>query len=558
MTGEGEGTPSRVGATPLPLQVRARLREAFLRYRREAYAEAESLARNLLSEVGPLPPVVEVLGLTLAAQKRAQEIESLLLDTLGHGGESPGLLFALATAAADRGSWPEALDRYRRLFERYPNFSGGRLDYALALEQNKKSEEALGIYESILETERSPDAALHYALLLEEYNRLEEAERWLRVALAERPGDVLGRILAAQLAYRHGRHQEALERLEELYREDLSLRNAAVVAGRRVRVLDALGRYDEAARAADEGHAKLRALVGEARDSLDPYDLQAVEIVFRRRALALTSDPGRFLPAVSTPSAFLVGFPRSGTTLLDRMLAVHPEVRVLEEENPFAPLFRYLIRVLAGSASGDLDAEEIRSLVANLVRSYASGDRTPRRVVLDKLPLNSLYAGWLARFAPESRFVVAVRDPRDVVLSCWLQAFAPNAAMRQFWELGSAVDYYVRVMELLRFWLEASPLRDRCFLVRYEDLVRDPAAILRPLSSFLGIEYRPEMTDPARSTRGVRLGTPSYDQVMLPVTDAAVGRWRHYSRWLGPHLARLEPWVRYWGYPSSVEDTNAR
>lgn len=120
--------------------------------------------------------------------------------------------------------------------------------------------------------------------------------------------------------------------------------------------------------------------------------------------------------------------------------------------------------------------------------------------------------------------------------------------MRQFWDLGTTVDYYERVMELLHFWLAETLPAKRRLIVRYEDLVRDPRPRLKALSSFLGIEFRADMLDPARAAKGVRLGTPSYDQVTRPIHDAAVGRWRHYATVLAPHLDRLEPWVHCWGY----------
>ncbi len=527
----------------------ARLRRAVENYRSGAYAQAEAHARALLEEHGASPSVLEILGLSLVAQQRSSEAEPYLLDALRIGGESSNLLFALGVVAADRGAWDEAKVRYARLIERDPRFPEARFNYARALEECGETESSLNSYKDILENdERHADAALHYALLLEECNRVEESAVWLSRFLSLRPSDVRGRLLAAQLELRLGRPREALAILENLETRPLSPRTAAVVSGRRVRALDVLGRYADAARAADEGHAKIRALASEPEDPRDPYGPTALMRLASCRDRLRSCDSGWTWPSHLPAPDFLVGFPRSGTTLLDRMLAAHPEVRVLEETNPLAPLIRRLAESLP-SGGGDLVFDsEARTLAARVAEEIGSGRPPGVRVLLDKLPLNSAYAGWLARLIPESRFVVVVRDPRDVVLSCWLQTFAPNAAMRQFWDLGTTVDYYERVMELLRFWLEATLPAERRRIVRYEDLVRGPRPRLEALSSFLGIEFRVDMLDPARAAKGVRLGTPSYDQVTRPIHEAAVGRWRHYATVLTPHLARLEPWVQYWGY----------
>lgn len=518
-------------------------------YRRGAYAQAESHARALLEEDGVSPPVLEILGLSLVAQQRSSEAEPHLLEALRIGGESSNLLFALGVVAADRGAWEEARVRYARLIERDPQFPEARFNYARALEECGETEASLNSYKSILENdEHHADAAFHYALLLEECNRVEESAVWLSRFLSLRPSDVRGRLLAAQLELRLGRPREALAILENLETRPLSPRTAAVVSGRRVRALDALGRYADAARAADEGHAKIRALATETEDPRDPYGPTALRRLAASRDRLRACDPGWTWPSPLPAPDFLVGFPRSGTTLLDRMLAAHPEARVLEETNPLAPLIRRLVESLSSGEDEPVFDGEARALAARVAEEVANGRPPGVRVLLDKLPLNSAYAGWLARVIPESRFVVVVRDPRDVVLSCWLQAFAPNAAMRQFWDLGTTVEYYERVMELLRFWLEETLPAERRRIVRYEDLVRDPRPRLEALSSLLGIGFRVDMLDPARAAKGVRLGTPSYDQVTRPIHEAAVGRWRHYAPVLAPHLDRLEPWVQYWGY----------
>ena len=529
---------------------RSWLQAAVVCYRQGEYARAEALARKLRSSLGPVPPVLEILGLALVAQGRSSEAESDLRVALRAFPESRELHFALGVVASDRGAWDEALDQYRRVLDLDPDFPGAKFNHARALDECHKTLEAIESYRDILESDReNVDAAAHYAALLEECNRPEEARVWVTRVLERRPRDVLGRLVAAQLALREQRYSEALALLEELDGEPLGLRNSVVVTGRRVRVLDALHRYEEAALAADHGHARLKTLAAPAPTD-DPYSPEAVEAMVRNRRLIARREAGWIPPEECPEIAFLVGFPRSGTTLLDRMLAVHSSVRVLEEENPWAPFFRILGSRLESGRCDDVLGREGREVATRVARGLQAVAPPPGGFLLDKLPLNSIYVGWLALLFPRARFVIAVRDPRDVVLSCWLQAFAPNVAMRQFWDLGTATGYYGQVMTVLRGWLDDLP-PDRYRVVRYEDLVSEPARILEALCVFLGIDFRPGMIDPRSSARGVRLGTPSYDQVSRPLYGDARGRWRHYRARLDPHLGALRPWIRYWGYADS-------
>lgn len=539
--GEGRESPVLSGSAL------AQLRAVVALYNRGDYGRAEKAARALLETLGPLPPVLEILGLVLVAEGRSGEAEPYLRQALVALPRSREIVFALGVAATDRGDWGEASLRFRRLVDLDPAFPGGLFNLARALEEMGRINEAIDTYERILEKELDLEAASHYALLLEECNRPEEAGLWVERVLERNPRHVLARLVRAQLAMREGRHGEALALLDALEREPLAARTAIVVASRRIRALEALGRDEEAALAADRVHERLRSLPLQAADD-DPYHPSAVETVARCRELVRRLRIPRPEPAPPPETAFLVGFPRSGTTLLDRMLAAHPHVRVLEEANPWAPFFAVLLRRLASGEHDDILGDEGREALHRVAATLHALAPSSGGLLVDKLPLNSIYAGWLSRLVPEARFVIAVRDPRDVVLSCWLQAFAPNGAMRQFWDLGAAVDYYGRVMTLLRAWCDEILPQERFLILRYEELVADPAHTLEELCRFLGIDFRAAMLDPRASARGVRLGTPSYDQVSRPLYGEAIGRWRRYLSRLEPHLGALETWVRYWGY----------
>lgn len=181
-------------------------------------------------------------------------------------------------------------------------------------------------------------------------------------------------------------------------------------------------------------------------------------------------------PADELPDpVFLVGFPRSGTTLLEQMLDAHPELRTLEEKDAIDVVRRRIAGLPGGypDALATLPAADLAALRA-LYRAEVArhlGGAAPTGLLVDKMPLNSLEAGLIHRLFPRARFLLALRHPADVVLSNFMQAFKPNAAMAQFSSLASAARFYAEVMALWQQYSAVLPLA--VHTVRYEDLVAD-------------------------------------------------------------------------------------
>lgn len=534
---------------PLDPEAERRLLDAARYYERGDPETALRQVRALIADVGPSAPALELLGLTHLMLRQPPEAMDALEAALRLNPGSPTLLFALGVACADQDLWQEAEARFAALLAREPNHVEARFNQARALEELGQTESALRAYAACLA--RAPDhleAMAHYAALLEESNQPEEATQWAARARSRDPTHVLARIVQAQLDLRSGRLEEALSELDRLQAEPLSPTNRAVVAGRRVRALDALGRYADAFRAAEDGHAIL-ARLHTATLASGPYGIETVERLIKAMPHLGSCAPGG--PDGGKNLVFLIGFPRSGTTLLDRMLAVHPRITVLEEDNPLARPLLTLTALIEQSVGNPCSHPDVRAALAAAVEHMTSVPPVEGGLIVDKLPLNSIYAGLIHRLLPEARFIVAIRDPRDVCLSCFLQVFVPNPAMRQFWSLQATAHYYDRVMRLLTSALEQMIPASSVRTVTYEELIESPKSLLRSLTEeFLGIPFVPGMEEPHRFLRGRRIGTPSYDQVSRPLYADSTGRWRHYAAQLAPVLPELEDWVRYWGYPA--------
>ena len=249
--------------------------------------------------------------------------------------------------------------------------------------------------------------------------------------------------------------------------------------------------------------------------------------------------------------AFLVGFPRSGTTLLDRMLSAHPDIEVLEEKSLFAPLHQDWSEPGALESLAEINPAQIEDARATYRRELSRHRKHPdRTLAIDKLPLNLAYLFLIHRLFPSASVIFLRRHPLDACISCFCQAFELEASMAYFLDMADTAKYYDAVMRVAFESMEqvSNPLHG----LGYENLVRDPRRQLGALLSFLSLDWNEAVLDERRRAAGSVSDTPSYQQVSQPLYTRSIGRWRHYEQALEPVMPVLQPWVRRLGY--SPED----
>ncbi|HWE45937.1 MAG TPA: sulfotransferase [Caulobacteraceae bacterium] len=245
---------------------------------------------------------------------------------------------------------------------------------------------------------------------------------------------------------------------------------------------------------------------------------------------------------------FLIGFPRSGTTLLEQALAGHTDVVTLEEwptlTNAAAGLYDEPRGIDALPAMDSQDLKARRRKYWDTVRE-ATLD-TKDRVFVDKQPGGGLHLALIRRLFPRAKIVFAVRDPRDVVLSCLRHSFQMNALTYEFTTLEGTADCYdafMRVGDAARRRLGLD-----WFDLKHEDLVADFEGRLRALCDFLALDWHAALTEVAATAQSRAVRTPSGPQVRAGLTDTGVGRWRDYEKEMRPVLDKLAPWVERFGY----------
>jgi tetratricopeptide (TPR) repeat protein len=246
--------------------------------------------------------------------------------------------------------------------------------------------------------------------------------------------------------------------------------------------------------------------------------------------------------------AFLLGFPRSGTTLLEVILEGHPNVVSLEEKELLIDSVREFMR-----RPEDLERLSVASpaTLAAMRAAYwrlaaEAGCDVAGKVFVDKHPLNTLKLPLIARLFPDAKILFACRDPRDIVLSCFRHRFHMSAPIYELLSIDRAAHYYDAVMQLL-IRLHSALKLDTC-LVRHEDVVTEFAREMKRVCAFLNLEWSPAMGDFALRTQGRAWLTPSTAQLVRGLSTEGIGQWRRYRTQLEPVLGILEPWVKRFYY----------
>jgi tetratricopeptide (TPR) repeat protein len=405
-----------------------------------------------------------------------------------------------------------------------------------------------------------PDASAEVFVALaelhERHNQLDKAVELVDRALGLDAHDPPARLACARLARLAGRWSEAEERVRALLGSSegdpwLRARAWYELGG----ILDRQGLYDEAMAAFLEAKALLRPESASPLKILQSNQARvremegtiSAELLERWHKAGDALKPSRRL-------AMLLGHPRSGTTLLEQVLDSHPEIVTAEETHilfneaclPLRRNFAHNAPVLEVLESAP--ASMIRQSRENYFRftELFTGKPAGDKLLVDKNPaLNSLIPS-ITRIFPEVRFLVAIRDPRDVCISCFMQALKLNPGSSAYLSLEGTVTQYVSSMG---FWRTMSPrLRNPWIEIRYEDVVADLETSSRRVLSFLGAEWNADVLRFYEHARNKIVLSPSYAEVTRPVFKSTIGRWRNYQTYLEPYLKELEPFIKAYGY----------
>ncbi len=393
----------------------------------------------------------------------------------------------------------------------------------------------------------TPEIFVALAENAERLSHLDEAAQWVDRALALKPGFPGALIARARLERQAGRLVEAEQILRSL--SSSADRDSRVQAGYELgAILDRQGRYDDAMGAFLSTKALL---IPDAAPHLDAArrvraQMQELRNTITPETIRRWQEAGRELTPLRR-LALLCGHPRSGTTLLEQVLDSHPEITSAEEISIFHD---HAYPVLQRNARPDanvfsvLDSAQpgiLQQARANYFRCMESflGNPPDNRLLVDKNPILTMLVISFVRIFPEAKLLVALRDPRDVCLSCFMQSLTLNQSAAAFLTLEGTVEHYIHLMSMHR--AVAPQLPNPPLEVRYEDMVEDLESVARRVLGYLEVPWDERVLHFHEHARQKLVRSPTYADVTKPVFKRAVGRWRNYQKYLEPFLEKLKP-----------------
>ncbi len=566
---------------------KSKFEDALKRHRGGRPDLAEPVYREL---AGRYPDDAEVLHLLgVVALQKGDPVSAVghLLRALEAAPDHPKYLNTLGAAQLTAGDLGAAEEALAGAVAADPELADAHYNLGNALHGQGRHDEAERAYlEAIRLDPGNAEALNNLGGLLKENRRRQEAARFLRRAVAADPGDVgallnltdclerlsladeaavsarrlltlapehpIGSVLMARIERRGGDLAGALARLDGIEAADPA--TAARVQFDRGQVLDLIGEADAAFDAFTRANNLVETGISEDRAAeraafLDAIGRDRAWLTPARLAGDGVVDPPPGPPERASGPVFLVGFPRSGTTLFEQILEAHPGLATTGERSPLAFLKRRLKEggaypVCLETASADDVGGWRRAFHDRAADAF--GTRLEGKRLVDKNPLNILDIGLIGRVFPDARVVVSLRDPRDACLSCFMQQFQPNDAMSHFTSLRSTARLYAETMDL---WLQArAHTRVEWLEYRYEDLVADFEGVTGRVLDFLGVEWDDAVLDYRDAAVGRDISTPSYQNVVEPLYTRAQARWRRYRAHMDDILPTLGPYVEAFGY----------
>ncbi len=477
----------------------------------------------------------------------------------------------LANALRLKGDWASAIACFRKAVELDPGSAEARSNLGeILLEMGNPVEALTHCREAVRLRPGFPLALSILANVLQELGQLEEAQVCFRKAIALAPNQAgahaslgglleeLGDIEQSELELRealrlYSRHAGALARLATRLRDKLPEADRATIESRLAdsallardrwtlefglaQVADARGEYQRTAELARDANAHQQTDFEERGKAYSPAAHRALVDRLLGTFTADYFERVRGFGLTTRRPVFVVGIPRSGTTLVEQVLASHPRVFGAGELRLVFDILEQLPQAVgknppALDCVGQINQKTVQNLAhrheSQLLALSGSADR-----VVDKMPENTLYLGWIATLFPQAAVIYCRRDLRDVALSCWMTHLAQVRWACDAENIALHINEHKRLMD---HWRQVLPIP--ILEVEYESLVADPEDQSRKLVAWCGLDWDPACLNFHKSARPVR--TASAAQVRQPVHSRSIGRWKHYADPLATLFARV-------------------
>lgn len=464
----------------------------------------------------------------------------------------------LGRVQVEQGRSESAIENFQKALNLAPQDGAIARQVATALWEMHLPDQAETLFKNALKLVPDDTIALAtLATLYEQTNRLDDAEDFARQALALDSTNVQAQKVRAVLERRKGDPVAALADVERLAAQSTNQADAESLTIELARLNDKLNNTD-VAYSHFENANRLQAESPAGRRVKPEEFLEQVQRESDLLSASPPTDQSSSRGSNHPPDpVFLIGFPRSGTTLLDQVLDSHPDIAVMDERPPLADVHERLTHLenSSGTTFTQLDEEQrrvARDFYFERVERFVSDFNG--KVLVDKNPLGTAKIRIIKLLFPNARIIFALRHPCDVVLSCFMQRFTLNIAMSNFHTLQGAVATYEAVMGL---WLKSNEgLGLPVHKIRYEDVVQDFETQIKGLLKFLDLPWDPRVASFHEHAQTRHVRTASASQVTEPLYTTALARWQRYRKYLTPHMNALRPLVESFGYNVDIKGGN--
>ncbi|MBF0588456.1 MAG: sulfotransferase [Magnetococcales bacterium] len=459
----------------------------------------------------------------------------------------------LGQLALDLRAFRDAATTLEEAVRLKPNNPRARLLLATALQHLGEADKVATLCDALVASSQDAATLSQVANLLVSANRQEKALEALQKARIESPDDPWLTIMEARIANVQSDRPKAIALLEGIPAAHMDLPQQRLTHGELGRLYD---REGESRKAYDhfqqQGHIGKR--IAQQLGIVENKAMIRAQIM-RREANAEWRDS--WLPhpdpKIEKPPIFLVGFPRSGTTLLGQILNAHPELEVVDERigmetisTQFDKQDGSYLKALARATPAEV--HQLREIYEGFMWQEQAGEISSGRRLVDKNPPNILYMPTIMRLYPNARFILALRHPCDAILSSYMQTFDLGVSLAQLYTLEENAQYYRTLMGLWRHFAHLFSVSFQT--IRYEALIEDLEGEMRKLLEGLDMGWSPELLNYrekiAQSAGAVR--TPSAQAVHQPLYGHAAQRWKRYADQMEPLLPGLERDLKAFGY----------
>lgn len=451
----------------------------------------------------------------------------------------------------EKGRDTDAIQYYKKAIEIKPEFTLARRAAARYFRNVGDIHGAIEQYEKVINVGPNDlDALSSLSDLYEQDNNLIAARKCANLALGIDADNYIANLSIAKLDKRAGRLKQSMIRLKKIMQLDIGDGEKIRASNLLAHVLDGLSDYDDAFKMFEYSQHMVSA------SRVDSYTCEYYnERIGKNKNVTSKCNVSDWNNSTIRenlrPPVFMVGFPRSGTTLTEQILSSHSHIVVSDEKNILYRLIEAAKKLdgLTGSYP-DLLLKMTSDHIAILRNMYwviadelIELDRQSE-LLIDKLPLNIIEMGFINRIFPDAKVILNLRDPRDVCLSCYFQIFRLNHAMVHFLDIHNTALFYSKTMDL---WLHYDDVLSIDVLEsKYEDLVSDMKGKSLQLLNHIGMDWEDDLLSFYENDRYI--STPSYRDTKTPIYKRSLDRWKNYREHIGPVIKILQPYIDRFGY----------